>query len=145
MIINHIRNFISTPIVSVIVIISTLVEVGLSTWHNRNIIEGEVNPPEIKYAKLIHRHCDGDCSICRERMSGDGDEDLYELPCRHKFHKKCISEWAQEKDQYGVAFTTNIVIDGREYTFNNRTPSQKFPICPLCRKPFMLRRTVNIL
>ena len=56
------------------------------------------------------------CSICMEPMTQRNSK---ELPCGHRFHKKCINKWKNE---------------------GNRT-------CPLCREPFDLpefRVTVTI-
>ena len=56
------------------------------------------------------------CSICMDNMN---IRNYRELPCKHKFHKKCLNKWKLE---------------------GNRT-------CPLCREPFdipMFKVTVHV-
>jgi len=38
-----------------------------------------------------------DCSICLASM--DGSEPLFEMPCGHVFHERCISTWLQQKSE----------------------------------------------
>ena len=36
-----------------------------------------------------------DCSICLEKMAKN--DVVFQLPCRHVFHKKCVSSWIYEQ------------------------------------------------
>mmetsp|Transcript_18912 Transcript_18912/g.26335 ORF Transcript_18912/g.26335 Transcript_18912/m.26335 type:complete len:171 (+) Transcript_18912:106-618(+) len=65
---------------------------------------GSPNPSPRPYLTVGEERGDelcGDCSICLEELKGDS----HTLPCDHKFHSKCVSQWLDKK-----------------------------PTCPLCRR-----------
>ena len=58
-----------------------------------NINQNNINQSKLKIIKLKSSE---NCSICFEDIILE--ENLYQIPCRHNFHIKCINEWIEKKD-----------------------------------------------
>ena len=58
-----------------------------------NINQNNINQSKLKIIKLKSSE---NCSICFEDIILE--ENLYQIPCRHNFHIKCINEWLEKKD-----------------------------------------------
>ena len=62
------------------------------------------------------------CGICLEEMKNT--EDLHRVPCRHKFHRKCIGQWLHQ---------------------NNRCPLCRVQLTPVNGTPRAVAMTFNFL
>lgn len=63
-----------------------------------------------------------DCVICLDEFR-EG-EDLLELPCKHLFHKGCVSKWLVERKKICPICKRDVVVgvDDRERGTSERTP-----------------------
>ena len=60
---------------------------------NENLLNKNIEKKEIKFTNELY---DKECTICLEDFNEN--EILYELICKHHYHKDCIDDWLSKKN-----------------------------------------------
>ena len=118
---NHGESFVATNSIDMwqFGVVMTFVATGTHPFKPERGLTIE----QIKHSILFHKNGKQACAICLETFDNDFDHiEVTTLPCGHTFHKSCTDKWAptsqRMRDDGGVTQ----------------------PTCPMCKRPFDLRR-----
>jgi hypothetical protein len=106
-------TYLTEPVdsVSIMYLMNTIMILNIVTlYKEHNKINNNLSIKDLKIDKYYKCKLENVyCSICCENVKSN--EFLRKLPCKHKFHKKCVDKW-----------------------LNNLLKKSENTSCPLCRK-----------
>ena len=78
------------------------------SWHTRMSVNDVENVLQNKFAKANHDEIEDNSEICF--CMEEKQEEIVELPCKHKFHISCISKWLVNNNSCPNCRQENIIV-----------------------------------